>query len=97
LKRPEIRVAALSAWATSLLVTGTVPPRPDPVLARYDFAEPAADRWKLPRSLDEISGLAVDARGRVFAHDDERAAVVGDHLALARREPIERIGHAPRI
>jgi uncharacterized protein YjiK len=37
-------------------------------------AEPRA-RWRLPRRLDEISGLAVTADGRVMAHDDERAVI----------------------
>jgi hypothetical protein len=31
------------------------------------------------------------------AHDDQRTAAVSDDLALARSEPIERIGHVPRI
>jgi uncharacterized protein YjiK len=44
------------------------------VLGRYDFDTPAA-RSRLPRSLDEISGLAVASDGRVFAHADERAEV----------------------
>jgi uncharacterized protein YjiK len=48
---------------------------PDGVLARYDFFAPPADRWELPKDLDEISGLAVDAKGRLFAHGDERAIV----------------------
>jgi hypothetical protein len=34
------------------------------------------------------------ARG---AHDDQRAAVVSDHLALRGGEAVERIGHLPRI
>jgi uncharacterized protein YjiK len=48
---------------------------PDSVLARYDLEAPPGDRWELPRKLDEISGLAVDPRGRVFAHEDERAII----------------------
>jgi hypothetical protein len=45
------------------------------VLARYDFDAPPADRWELPKLLGEISGLAVDRSGRLFAHDDERAVI----------------------
>ena len=45
------------------------------VLGRYDFAAEPAERWELPRALNEISGLAIDGAGRVFAHDDERAIV----------------------
>jgi uncharacterized protein YjiK len=40
---------------------------------RYDserFVE-----WRLPASLRELSGLAVDGRGRLFGHDDEHAIV----------------------
>ena len=36
---------------------------------------PPADRWELPKELDEISGLAADGGGRLFAHGDERAIV----------------------
>lgn len=32
-------------------------------------------RWRLPNELAEISGLAVDADGRLLAHDDERGVV----------------------
>jgi hypothetical protein len=45
------------------------------LLARYDFSAAPAGRWKLPRALDEISGLAIDSAGRIFAHDDEQAIV----------------------
>jgi hypothetical protein len=45
------------------------------VLARYDFSAAPAGRWQLPRALDEISGLAIDGAGRVFAHGDEKAIV----------------------
>jgi uncharacterized protein YjiK len=45
------------------------------LLARYDLAGQPADRWELPHDLDEISGLAVDPRGRLLAHGDERAII----------------------
>jgi uncharacterized protein YjiK len=45
------------------------------VLARYDLDARPGDRWELPRRLDEISGLAIDSLGRVFAHEDERAVI----------------------
>jgi hypothetical protein len=44
-------------------------------LSHYDLRAAPADRWTLPKELNEISGLAVDRRGRVFAHGDERAIV----------------------
>ena len=69
--------ALLAAVAASLGVSA----RPDAasratsVLARYDFGAPPADRWELPKALDELSGLAFDSGGRLFGHDDERAIV----------------------
>lgn len=45
------------------------------ILSRYHLAARPADRWELPKALQEISGLAVDSAGRVFAHDDEQAVV----------------------
>jgi len=47
----------------------------DGVLVHYDLTAPPAGRWELPKELNEISGLAVDGRGRVFAHGDERAII----------------------
>lgn len=41
------------------------------LLTRYDLDDPFG-RWALPGRLDEVSGLAVTADGRLFAHDDER-------------------------
>jgi uncharacterized protein YjiK len=32
-------------------------------------------QWKLPKGLREISGLALDDRQRLFAHDDEHAVI----------------------
>jgi uncharacterized protein YjiK len=36
---------------------------------------PDAIRWNLPKRLNEISGLALSADGRLFAHDDERGVI----------------------
>ncbi|MEO7477038.1 MAG: SdiA-regulated domain-containing protein [Gemmatimonadales bacterium] len=58
------------------------------VLARYDFEAAPAFRWKLPRALDEISGLATDSSGRLFAHDDERAIIY--ELDPAARRIVKR-------
>lgn len=44
------------------------------VLSRYDFDEPTR-RFDLPGRLDEVSGLALTADGRLFAHDDERGRI----------------------
>jgi uncharacterized protein YjiK len=48
---------------------------PAPLLERYDLSEGAGSSEKLPRALQEISGLAATPDGRLFAHDDERAVV----------------------
>jgi uncharacterized protein YjiK len=44
-------------------------------LDAFDFRTGAASQVRLPRALREISGLAVSADGRVFAHADERGVV----------------------
>jgi uncharacterized protein YjiK len=41
---------------------------------RFDFASPSG-RFPLPRGLNEISGLAMTADGRLFGHADEAAIV----------------------
>lgn len=46
------------------------------LLDQFDFREKAAQQAKLPRALQEVSGLATTSDGRVFAHGDERAIVV---------------------
>lgn len=44
-------------------------------LDAFDFSEEGGNQKKLSRRLEEISGLAVTAEGRVLAHNDERAVV----------------------
>jgi uncharacterized protein YjiK len=44
-------------------------------LAGYDFRADAVRHIELPRPLNEISGLALDATDGLFAHHDERATV----------------------
>ncbi len=46
-----------------------------PLLKMYDLSSDAGDQEKLPRVLEEISGLATTPDGRLFAHNDERAVV----------------------
>jgi len=41
----------------------------------WTYAPGGFSQWKLPKALREISGLALDSTGRLFAHDDERAVV----------------------
>jgi len=44
------------------------------VLDLFDFGSPAAT-FEMPGRLDEISGLAITADGRLFGHNDERGTV----------------------
>jgi hypothetical protein len=44
-------------------------------ILRYDLSSPPARQTVLPRELAEVSGLALDARGRLLAHGDEAAVV----------------------
>lgn len=43
------------------------------ILKEIDFAEP--ERFVLPNQLQEISGLAINLDGRLFAHNDEKGTV----------------------
>jgi len=52
-----------------------VSPPIHPVLARYKVRKSPTARWKLPKGLNEVSGLAAATNGRLFAHDDERAVI----------------------
>ncbi len=59
----------------ALAIAAAAPARAsESVLAHYDLTTPG-DRWELPKELNEISGLAVDSKGRLFAHGDERAII----------------------
>lgn len=44
-------------------------------LSDYALASGPAGQWRLPGRLREISGLALAADGRIFAHDDERGVI----------------------
>jgi len=48
---------------------------PEPRLELLDLSPDAGAREKLPRVLEEISGLATTPDGRLFTHNDERAVV----------------------
>ncbi len=56
------------------LLESAAPEPTGPVLAVYDFSAPEV-RFELPGRLDEISGLAFTAEGRLLGHDDERGRV----------------------
>jgi hypothetical protein len=81
-----VSTLAVSAGATHSVQSAE--PRSPAALARFDFRSPPADRWELPKGLREISGLAVDSAGRVFAQGDEEAVVYqldpADHRVVKR-------------
>jgi uncharacterized protein YjiK len=82
-------VSAGALALSTLAVSESAGPLRSPAeLARFDFRAPPAERWELPSSLREISGLAVDSAGRVFAHDDERAIIY--QLDPAARRIVKR-------
>ena len=59
--------------------TSTVPPlavlQRNISLANYTLNEETATHWKLPRNLEEISGLAMTRDDQLFAHNDERGII----------------------
>jgi len=67
---------ALAAVALAAASAGAVVPRGVATgLSRYALTADAALQHDLPGRLEEVSGLAASADGRLFAHDDERARV----------------------
>jgi uncharacterized protein YjiK len=66
-------------FCSILAVTAGVSPGGDPAPlvppSRYDFPGKPALTLNLPPSLREVSGLAISADGRIFAHNDERGTV----------------------
>ncbi len=65
----------VALWV-AVLTGGAIPAgRQATSLDHYSFEDERASRWKLPGRLSEVSGLAVDDRDRLFAHQDERGIV----------------------
>lgn len=66
---------ALALASTVVTAGGATAERVAPqLLGLYDLdVEPSG--WKLPQKLDEISGLASTADGRLLAHEDQNAIV----------------------
>jgi uncharacterized protein YjiK len=65
-------------WMTPLVLAcapaGSPAQVASPGIAAYDLEEGGV-RFEMPGRLDEVSGLATTADGRLFGHNDERATV----------------------
>jgi hypothetical protein len=64
-------VALVAIVAAPWAVADAAPLR----VGTLSYAEAPVADWNLPAPLREISGFATDAKGRLFAHDDETAVV----------------------
>ena len=69
------RDRAAASGATTTLETKPEPAARAGGIEAYDLGSPPTAQVPLPDELHEISGLAVSADGRVFAHGDEEGAV----------------------
>ncbi|MGH7694686.1 MAG: hypothetical protein ACRENH_06880 [Gemmatimonadaceae bacterium] len=96
----SVRVSLLRLVAVLLLVAASttslrLAAQTATLLDRIDFREKYASHVKLPRALQEISGLAVTSDGRVFAHGDERAIVVQIDACAAKAVKSFALGAPP--
>jgi uncharacterized protein YjiK len=77
----SVRADSLSSSPKTPLDTGRVAdssvpaPAPRGVLGRYDLAGAPSWQTRLPKDLDEISGLAFTGDGRLFAQGDQDATI----------------------
>ena len=73
--RPTGGEKAPAPGQTPAIEVAAEPAAPAGGIAVYDLASPPSSLVRLPTELREISGLAVSADGRLFAHGDEDATV----------------------
>jgi hypothetical protein len=73
--RPADGDRASTPGQTTTAEGAAEPDAPAAGIAHYDLASPPTSQVRLPAELHEISGLAVSADGRVFAHGDEEGTV----------------------
>lgn len=79
-RSPKGRLALLSLTVLGVMGCEQVEPQSPADSNPSPAAEPVIDadagiQWKLPKSLREISGLALDEHQRLFAHDDEHGVI----------------------
>ena len=70
-KRPAGSDRESASGQTTTVDSAQEPAESATGIARYDLAGPPSSKVRLRAELHEISGLAVSADGRVFAHGDE--------------------------
>lgn len=66
---------SLSLLALMLCFTAALPLSTDSMLVKYEVSNKSAVPVRLTKELKEISGITVSKDGRLFAHNDEKAAV----------------------
>lgn len=95
LSAAPLRLVAILTLAAAGAATSTDSTQGVSLLDNIDFREKSAVHAKLPRALQEISGLAVTSDGRVFAHGDERAIVVQVDACAAKAVKAFTLGAPP--
>ncbi len=71
----RVRTILAIAVLVAACADPTLSPAQPPASSQSGFAAEPVRQWRLPEALNEISGLAVTADGRLFGHDDERAVI----------------------
>lgn len=56
-----------------ILIFAVVPAKAQSILESFDFSK--SETFLLPNQLKEVSGLALNSEGRLFAHNDEKGTV----------------------
>ena len=61
-------------------------PPPDEAfsIAGHRYSQATLTQYGLPKALNEISGLALDGKGRLFAHNDERSRIYRIDMSAGR-------------
>jgi len=90
MRLPRSYACLLLAMASGLLPACT-DAQTQTLADRYDLERPQV-RYDMPGPLDEISGLALTADGRLFAHNDEEAVIYQVDLASGSVTDAFRLG-----
>lgn len=97
--RPVV-ILVLAAVVLTAALSATQPPRlrdgaAGAVLDRFDLSTRQSTQASLGGGLREVSGLAVDGRGHLFAHADERGVVSRLHACDGTVEKSFSLGFPP--